>query len=103
LLINNLIELGSSPDSCYSGLENTVRNNAYNLNGNSMVISESDFGVTTAIDSNGIPVSKIEHAEVITDDETTNNIGLATAYVIPTAITYQNQGATWQNGAVILP
>jgi len=78
----------------------TSRNNTVNKNGYIITIPETDFEIETVINSSGVPASKIEHAETITGDNAT---GLDSNYVIPSAITYQNQGETWQNGAVILP
>lgn len=103
LLLNNLISL--SGNTTYAqGANTTSRNNSVNKGGNTCVLGANDFESSVVIDVNGVPASKIENAEVITDDALTNNVGLASNYVIPTAITYQNQDSvTWQNGAVILP
>ena len=70
-------------------------------NGFTTEIPENDFEITTAISESGVPALRIEHAEIIEAED--NNIGLASNYSIPDAVTYQNQGVTWQNGAVILP
>jgi len=102
LVINNLVKLGASTNYLSTGTGITSRNNVINKMGFTLsnAIGANDFESIVAIDSNGVPASKIENAEEVTGD---NNIGLASNYVIPSAITYQNQGATWQNGAVILP
>jgi len=105
LFINNIIVLGANTLKYYDGANLTTRNNTINKNGFtlSQAIYVDDFEIATAIDSDGVPASKIEHAEVVPDDELENDIGLASDYVIPNSVTYENQGILWQNGAVILP
>jgi len=101
LTFNNLITLSGTVTYVTPTVQVTTRNDAINRNGNTITngIPVTDFDITTVIDSNGVPVSKVEHAEVVSGFET----GLAANYLIPSAITYQTQAATWQNGAVILP
>lgn len=103
LCINNHCSLGGNTTYYGLGANITVRNNTINLNGYTLAVGSppaNNYSIATAIDLDGIPTSKIEHAETVAGS---NNTGLASDYSIPSAPTYQAQGATWQNGAVILP
>lgn len=99
---NNLVNIGGNiSGSVVTGnLNASTSHNAINKNGYTAAIVATDFEISTVINADGIPASKVEHAEAIAGD---NDTGLASDYSIPNAPTYQDQGATWQNGAVILP
>jgi hypothetical protein len=103
LFINNNVTLGGTTIILAAGTNMTSRNNVVNKLGFTLTgaLGANDFLSSVAVDSNGVPESKIEHAETVATSS--NNQGLAVGYSIPDAITYQNQAATWQNGAVILP
>jgi hypothetical protein len=102
LMINNLIKLGANA-TILSGAGMTSRNNSINENGfTATTPGGSNTITTTAITSGGVPASKIGSGESVAGTE--NDTGLASNYVIPTAITYRDQdGIDWQRGAVILP
>lgn len=100
LLINNVFDvIGNIPTMLSANI--VARNNAINRNGYTITggIDVNDAEITTVIDSRGVPVLRVNGGESITGDD---NIGLASDYVIPNAITYTTQDGTWQKGAIIL-
>lgn len=101
LMINNVIKLGANA-TILSGAGMTSRNNSVNENGfTASGLGGSNVITATSISSAGVPSAKILSGETVAGD---NDTGLASDYVIPTAITYQDQdGIDWQRGAVILP
>lgn len=99
ICVNNLIKLGANTSKYLNGNNITSRNNTINRNGFLLdqAIGASDFETNVGISTAGIPDAKIEYAELIGD-----GIGLSQSCVIPKLIVHQNQGVTWQNGAVLI-
>ncbi len=101
--LNNLVDLSGNTNFSNNAAPTgtlTLRNNVVNKNGFTCTPSANNYETNVSIDANAVPASKIEQTEIISGS---NNTGLASNYVIPTSVTYQNQASTWQNGAVILP
>lgn len=98
---NNIISLGANTTNYYAGTNMTVTNNSINKNGFTLTqaIHANDNEITTSINADGVPASRINGGVTISGD---NNIGLASGYSIPDAITYKTQDAEWQRGAVLV-
>jgi predicted secreted protein len=101
LCINNLVTLGSNIRYLKNGDNITMRNNSFNLMGYTIsdTIGENDSATTVTLSATGVPSVAVTGGEEVAGD---NNIGLAGDYVIPSAITYETQGASWQRGAVLV-
>ncbi len=101
---NNIMQLGGNTTAYYSGINNTVINNAINKNGFTLTqdIAENDEETLIQINLNGIPATAITGANLGEDCDTgldvTTNWG--DSETIPVIVTKQ-QGETWQKGAFI--
>lgn len=99
---NNAIQFGGAVTAFTNGGGAAIvfRNNTINGNGNTVPTPPGgNTTISILINSNGVPASKIEYAE---NPGAPYNVGLAQDFSIPNNLKFQNQGSTWQNGAVIL-
>jgi hypothetical protein len=78
----------------------TTTNNTINKNGFTCTTSANDIVVTTAVDANGVPASRLNNGATLA---TPNNTLLAQGYRIPTNLLYFTQDATIQCGAIGKP
>lgn len=99
---NNLILLGGNTTNYALGANMTNTHNSINKNGFvlTQAIGVNDEEIFTVINNDGVPVVRINNGVVIAG---ANNTGLAIGYDIPDAVTYQNQDANWQRGAIVGP
>lgn len=99
LFINNMVTLAANATALSVGDSATSRNNSINKMGFTCTVGDDDDETAVTLDANGVPSAAINAGEEVTGD---NNIGLASDYSIPDAITYKTQGAEWQRGAVLI-
>lgn len=97
---NNLVSLGGNTTNYYAGTNMTVINNSINKNGFTLTqaVHANDDLTAVVIGATGVPASRIDDGVAIAGA----TVGLASDYSIPDAITYKNQDANWQRGAVVL-
>lgn len=97
---NNLVSLGGNTTNYYAGTNMTVINNSINKNGFTLTqaVHANDDLTAVVIGATGVPASRIDDGVAIAGA----TVGLASDYSIPDAITYENQDANWQRGAVVL-
>jgi len=96
---NNVISLGGDTSNyillASASIANSVNKNGFTL---TQAIGVDDDETTVLIDANCVPASRLDDGVTIADA----TIGLANDYSIPDAITYKEQDANWQRGAVVL-
>jgi hypothetical protein len=99
LFINNYIKLANDITYFTRGNNITSRNNSLFLNEHTLInaVGGNDDLTDIDISSSGVPSNRIGAGEF-----TDYNIGLASNYSIPDAITYKTQDAEWQRGAVLV-